>query len=410
MQKPFFQLPASEAVSQDSFFQLEDEDEEEEEEELEEEDEEIEEKKSPASLSPSIIDEEIENEFDIQFDFDFGEQSLSDQVKKMISEEKDKWKERYELRRKQFKTNYIKKRDELRQRAINAQKKLKAEMQKPTFIRKKDKIAFTMGVTITVITAFILGRIPQFIPTWYLIWATLVNLKKKCGKNIQKSKKSINLQTNKQIIMIMMTIIIILIIAEKQLLSTRFVMYHREKYHYFMLDFCYFSNLLLLFYLFYYPTSGFLFVLSFVNSNGPLLWAIITWRNSLVFHDLDKVTSVFIHAFPPLVTFVIRWFPLAREGGALYNISWNPDGSISLLQIFIPHVIFFGFWQITYILKTEVIDKSHLDKNENLVTSLRWTLKSPESLHYRVIHAYGKKFVVAMFVCEYFIPFPLFLT
>lgn len=35
-------------------------------------------------------------------------------------------------------------------------------------------------------------------------------------------------------------------------------------------------------------------------SNGPLLWAIITWRNSLVFHDLDKITSVMIHAFPPI--------------------------------------------------------------------------------------------------------------
>lgn len=33
----------------------------------------------------------------------------------------------------------------------------------------------------------------------------------------------------------------------------------------------------------------------FLFSSGPLASAIITWRNSLVFHSLDKVTSLFIH-------------------------------------------------------------------------------------------------------------------
>jgi hypothetical protein len=42
------------------------------------------------------------------------------------------------------------------------------------------------------------------------------------------------------------------------------------------------------------------------NETGPLASAIITWRNSLVFHSLDKVTSLFIHMYPPLVLTVIR--------------------------------------------------------------------------------------------------------
>lgn len=33
----------------------------------------------------------------------------------------------------------------------------------------------------------------------------------------------------------------------------------------------------------------------------------VTWRNSFVFHSLDKVTSVFIHSFPALLTYVHRW-------------------------------------------------------------------------------------------------------
>ena len=77
----------------------------------------------------------------------------------------------------------------------------------------------------------------------------------------------------------------------------------------------------------------------FVFGNGPLLIAIVAWRNSLVsrascwlltakspphrdvdrsasrlcsvyaqvFHSLDKTTSVYIHMLPSLLTFCARW-------------------------------------------------------------------------------------------------------
>ncbi len=38
----------------------------------------------------------------------------------------------------------------------------------------------------------------------------------------------------------------------------------------------------------------------FVLATGPLVWAIVVWRCSLVFHDFDKVSTVFIHLLPPL--------------------------------------------------------------------------------------------------------------
>lgn len=39
---------------------------------------------------------------------------------------------------------------------------------------------------------------------------------------------------------------------------------------------------------------------------GPIASAIITWRNSMVFHSLDKVISLFIHMYPPVVLTVIK--------------------------------------------------------------------------------------------------------
>src|SRR4051794_7827254 len=37
-----------------------------------------------------------------------------------------------------------------------------------------------------------------------------------------------------------------------------------------------------------------------LDRTGPLAWAIVTWRNSMVFHSLDKITSMFIHITPTL--------------------------------------------------------------------------------------------------------------
>jgi hypothetical protein len=43
------------------------------------------------------------------------------------------------------------------------------------------------------------------------------------------------------------------------------------------------------------------------NPSRLLGSAIATWRNSLVFHSLDKVISLAIHIFPPFVFMTIRY-------------------------------------------------------------------------------------------------------
>jgi hypothetical protein len=46
------------------------------------------------------------------------------------------------------------------------------------------------------------------------------------------------------------------------------------------------------------PQDPYLFEATFMLANGPVLWAVLAWRNSLVFHDGEKMTSVFIHLIP----------------------------------------------------------------------------------------------------------------
>lgn len=96
----------------------------------------------------------------------------------------------------------------------------------------------------------------------------------------------------------------------------RYYTYHKRGYHYFLADMCYFVNLLLLLTIWVAPQSKRLFISTYCLAYGNNAVAIAMWRNSMVFHSLDKVTrlvvrhsslisltedvSLFIHIMPPV--------------------------------------------------------------------------------------------------------------
>eukprot|EP01103_Thecamoeba_quadrilineata_P018261 TRINITY_DN6879_c0_g1_i1.p1 TRINITY_DN6879_c0_g1~~TRINITY_DN6879_c0_g1_i1.p1 ORF type:complete len:437 (-),score=57.02 TRINITY_DN6879_c0_g1_i1:135-1445(-) len=196
----------------------------------------------------------------------------------------------------------------------------------PPFLRNVDKIAFTLGIIVLCLTEFILLQRPELMSLWY-------------------------------------TFLVI------PLLSYRFVKYHSQKFHYFMFDFCYYVQALLLFYLYIYPQNSHLFELLFCLCNGPLVVGILAWRNSLVFHDLDKLTSVFIHIFPPLVTYTTRWYP---SDGTVQGVCKYSDCHIPFFDPIKIPLLVYVIWQLCYVLKTDIVDKQKLANDEKIVTSLRW--------------------------------------
>jgi hypothetical protein len=70
----------------------------------------------------------------------------------------------------------------------------------------------------------------------------------------------------------------------------RYYTYHKRGYHYFLADLCYFVNFLLLLSIWVAPQSKRLFISTWCLAYGNNAVAIAMWRNSLVFHSLDKVT------------------------------------------------------------------------------------------------------------------------
>ncbi|CAM9784705.1 unnamed protein product, partial [Sphacelaria rigidula] len=94
----------------------------------------------------------------------------------------------------------------------------------------------------------------------------------------------------------------------------------------------------------------------FMYSMGPLCWAVPLWRNSLVFHDVDKMTSCYIHLFPGWLSLTLRWCPLdtlrGGEEGAEPECTAGVDAGDVMTSIALYVV-----WQALYYLKTELYDK-----------------------------------------------------
>eukprot|EP01034_Spumella_vulgaris_P030298 gene30298-37490_t len=100
--------------------------------------------------------------------------------------------------------------------------------------------------------------------------------------------------------------------------------------------------------------------------------AILIWRNSFIFHDYDKIVSVFIHLLPSMLYYTLRWhshsYELNSNNSCCFNSNCEP------LTLFDYGVATLGYflWQVLYIVKTEVLDKKKLDSHPELLTSLRW--------------------------------------
>jgi hypothetical protein len=69
----------------------------------------------------------------------------------------------------------------------------------------------------------------------------------------------------------------------------RFITYHKKGYHYFLADLCYFVNILVVLSVWIFPQSKRLFISTYCLTYGNNAVAIVMWRNSLVFHSMDKV-------------------------------------------------------------------------------------------------------------------------
>ncbi|CAL9194453.1 unnamed protein product, partial [Musa hybrid cultivar] len=143
-------------------------------------------------------------------------------------------------------------------------------------------------------------------------------------------------------------------------------------------DFCYYANTFFLVMLLFFPKNEKLFMVCFSFAEGPLAWALIVWRNSLVFSSVDKLVSVLIHLFPGIVFFTIRWwnpetFAAMHPAGRAARVSWPyvEDKSYLWTWLFVVPLIAYTLWQILYFLIVDVLRRQRLLQDPEVMTSYR---------------------------------------
>lgn len=130
------------------------------------------------------------------------------------------------------------------------------------------------------------------------------------------------------------------------LLLHKFLYYRSQKWHYFFFDFCYFGNTWIYLFIFLFPESKLMYVNSFMFATGHMAYAIVGFRNSLVMHDLDRMSSLLIHAVPLKIMWNLHWFSSRTDEG--FNF-WNPEEGVTLFEYFQNGVIFFWVHQLIYV-------------------------------------------------------------
>ncbi|KAL0074588.1 hypothetical protein J3Q64DRAFT_1649090 [Phycomyces blakesleeanus] len=262
-------------------------------------------------------------------------------------------------------------RERIKEQLLSQYRKIDERMNRDAkTVRLRDKVSFVIGVSNACVTPALAVRVPLWLPLFY-------------------------------------TIQVIILIA------LRYIIYRSKRWHYFVFDVCYYVNILVMLFLWSAPENPLLFVIVFCLTNGPVAWAIITWRNSLVFHSLDKVTSVCIHMFPPLITYVIRWMPtiLCSDGDAdcLTAFETQRDTRFPALAQ-LPHISFaqamiysnaaYIVWQTLYFLFIMVGRREKVESGLRL-TSYSWLLNDTngkKGFIQKAAFMFGEKYKLYMFM------------
>ncbi|KAH8815891.1 hypothetical protein F5884DRAFT_199584 [Xylogone sp. PMI_703] len=179
-------------------------------------------------------------------------------------------------------------------------------------VTAREKIAFICGVLNVLISGYIIGGFAEWFPLWYT--AQLLYL-----------------------------------------MPIRGYLYKKRGYHYFLADLCYFVNFLTLMTIWVFPQSKRLFISTYCLAYGNNAIAIVMWRNSMVFHSFDKITSLFIHIMPCVTLHcIVHLYPQSFQQErypAVWAIKNAPVGSpehYGVLFMMLWSTLPYAVWQLSY--------------------------------------------------------------
>jgi hypothetical protein len=238
-------------------------------------------------------------------------------------------------------------RNSLRSRIAGKITRLKAKISSANVRRKLHKWIFTLNFLRLLGEFFLLGREPCWYPAWHIFWAVVF-------------------------------------------LSSRIVYFRMLKYHYFLLDFCYYANSVLLLYLWKYPDSEWLGCAAWGYSFGSLLFSVPLYTNMIVLHNIDKTTTNFIHIAPAITLWAVRWSNCSD-----YWIAHNT-----------PAFLLYLLWAVLYYFLIFVFTFKRCQAKQNL-TLYTWMLSDTSAWPYQVSGVLGERLRPLVFMAVHLMVFSI---
>lgn len=202
----------------------------------------------------------------------------------------------------------------------------------PGYSRKGDSQKFTLGSVLFGALLFVAGALPSSLPYLYLVFVAIC-------------------------------------------LPARIVSFCRQRWTFFLIDFCYFANVAVCLFLLFAPENFRLQTAVYALADGPLAGALAVWQCALVFGSSSHYISVMIHLFPGLAVFAHKWsggpktpaavraclartYTLLRQHQPLTSAlqCWEqpptapptPPEATTLVWTFAAPLLFYGVWQFIY--------------------------------------------------------------
>jgi len=140
------------------------------------------------------------------------------------------------------------------------------------------------------------------------------------------------------------------------LLGYRVIRFWVKRWLLYFIEFCYYGNLFLIAYLLYFPDSQIGWSITYMCSTGVLTWAVLLFGNQAKMDDSDHLTTCWIHSFPLITVWAIRWKHLLFNGVLFEHLKYNLihfedldyETDVNFKYLIICPILFWCCWCIYY--------------------------------------------------------------
>lgn len=186
------------------------------------------------------------------------------------------------------------------------------------------------------------------------------------------------------------------------LYTWRNITYRMTGDHYYMLEFCYYGNVVMYLMIFMFPESKWMYQAVFAFTTGPIAWALPLVQIKFILHSIDSLTSIFIHYTPMILMWNLHWrtqYSTTRDW-ALYDAKKDTFSIEFLKDYYKAGICQYLLWSFLYYMIVFVIAAKRI-KSRNYATLMTY-YSEKGGAETRFFNRFGPQYAGLMYLASHF--------